>query len=46
MAGEDEINKNSITIKIMSTGEQKRIPLSELSSFVKKEIRPSSFMIA
>jgi len=40
MAGEDEINKNSITIKIMSTGEQKNITLSELGSFVKKEIRP------
>jgi len=38
MAGEDEINKNSVTIKIMSTGEQRSIPLKELGSFVKEEI--------
>jgi histidyl-tRNA synthetase len=38
MAGEDEINKNSITIKIMSSGEQKNIALEELDAFVKKEI--------
>jgi histidyl-tRNA synthetase len=38
MAGEEEINKNSLTIKIMSTGEQKNIPLKELGSFVKEEI--------
>jgi len=42
MAGEDEINNNHMTIKIMSTGEQKKIPLSELSSFVKKEISSSN----
>jgi histidyl-tRNA synthetase len=40
MAGEDEINKNSITVKRMSSGEQKNIPLTELKSFVKDEIRP------
>jgi histidyl-tRNA synthetase len=39
MAGEDEINKNSVTIKIMSSGEQKSIPLDELSRFVKNEIK-------
>ncbi len=39
IAGEDEIKGNTITIKIMSTGEQKKIPLNELDSFVKEEIR-------
>jgi histidyl-tRNA synthetase len=38
IAGEDEIKKSDITIKIMSTGEQKRIPLKQLDSFVKEEI--------
>jgi histidyl-tRNA synthetase len=38
IAGEDEINKDSLIIKIMSTGEQKNIPLKELGSFVKNEI--------
>src|SRR5450759_1042601 len=38
MAGEDEISNNTITIKIMSSGEQKNIPLIELSSFVKEEL--------
>jgi histidyl-tRNA synthetase len=41
MAGEDEINKNSITIKNMSSGEQKTIPLANLSSFVSEELRYS-----
>jgi histidyl-tRNA synthetase len=39
MAGEDEINNNSLTIKIMSTGEQKNIPLTDLESFVKDKIK-------
>jgi histidyl-tRNA synthetase len=39
MAGEDEIRKNSITVKVMSSGEQKSIDLSDLDSFVKDEIR-------
>jgi histidyl-tRNA synthetase len=39
MAGEDEISSNSLTIKIMSTGEQKKISLDELSLFVKNEIK-------
>jgi histidyl-tRNA synthetase len=38
IAGEDEIINNSITIKIMSTGEQKKISLNDLSSFVKEEL--------
>jgi histidyl-tRNA synthetase len=33
IAGEDEISKNIVTIKIMSTGEQKRIPPDEFRSF-------------
>jgi histidyl-tRNA synthetase len=41
IAGEDEITKNYINIKIMSSREQKSIPLKELSSFVKSEIRKS-----
>jgi histidyl-tRNA synthetase len=39
MAGEDEISNNSLTIKIMSTGEQKNLSLKELDSFVEHEIR-------
>ena len=39
IAGEDEINNNCITIKNMSSGEQKKIALDELSLFVKNEIR-------
>jgi histidyl-tRNA synthetase len=38
MAGEDEIKESSITIKIMSSGEQKNIALEELGKFVKMEI--------
>jgi len=34
IAGEDEIESNSVTIKIMSSGEQKKIPLNELDRFV------------
>ena len=39
MAGADEIIENSVKIKIMSTGEQKNIPLSELNSFVNNMIK-------
>jgi len=42
IAGEDEIIKNSITIKIMSTSEQKSIPLIELSKFVKEKFNSSN----
>ena len=41
IAGEDEINKNILTFKIMSTGEQKNMPFIELSKFVKEELRSS-----
>ena len=39
IAGEDEIKNNSITVKIMSSGEQKNMPLSDLSSLVNNEIK-------
>jgi histidyl-tRNA synthetase len=39
MAGENEILNNSLTIKIMSTGEQRSVHLDELSAFVKNDIR-------
>ncbi len=38
IAGEDEIINDSLTIKIMSTGEQRKLALSELGSFIKNEI--------
>ena len=38
IASEDEINNNSLTLKIMSTGEQKKTSLDELSLLVKNEI--------
>jgi histidyl-tRNA synthetase len=38
MAGADEIIEKSVKIKIMSTGEQKSIPLKELGAFVNSEI--------
>lgn len=34
IAGEDEIKNNNVTIKIMSSGEQKTMPLKNLESFV------------
>jgi histidyl-tRNA synthetase len=39
IAGEDEIKQNCVTIKIMSSGEQKKMPLKDLDSFVKEEIK-------
>jgi histidyl-tRNA synthetase len=39
IAGEDEIKNDSITIKKMSSGEQKSIRFDELSEFVKNEIK-------
>ncbi len=39
IAGEDEIVKNSITIKIMSSGEQRSIQLGDLGAFVNSEIK-------
>ena len=39
MAGEDEIKNNSITIKILSSGEQKNISKNDLPSFVERVIK-------
>jgi histidyl-tRNA synthetase len=39
IAGEDEIKNSRVTIKIMSTGEQKSMTLDELSLFIKNEIK-------
>jgi len=39
MAGDEEIRSNNMTIKNMSSGEQKKIPLGELGSFVEMEVR-------
>jgi histidyl-tRNA synthetase len=39
IAGEDEIKSNTITIKTMSSGEQKKILLTDLNSFVNEEIK-------
>jgi histidyl-tRNA synthetase len=39
IAGEDEIKSNTITIKTMSSGEQRKISLTDLDSFVREEIR-------
>lgn len=41
MAGEEEIKNNEITVKTMSTGEQKRIALKDIDSFVKNVIKPA-----
>jgi histidyl-tRNA synthetase len=38
IAGEDEIKTKSVTVKVMSTGEQKKMTLDELSLFIKNEI--------
>lgn len=39
MAGEDEIKNKSITIRIMSSGEQKKTELNNIDAFVIEEIR-------
>jgi histidyl-tRNA synthetase len=39
IAGDEEIRKNELTIKIMSTGEQRKLPIGELESFAVKEIK-------
>jgi len=35
IAGEDEIKDNNVIIKVMSSGEQKKMPLTEIVSFLK-----------
>jgi histidyl-tRNA synthetase len=42
IAGEDEINRNTITIKEMSSGKQTNMPLHELNSFIDNKIKISS----
>jgi histidyl-tRNA synthetase len=39
IAGEDEIKNDSLTIKIMSSGEQKKLLLKDLGLFIENEIR-------
>lgn len=39
MAGDDEIKTESITVKIMATGEQRKILLKELDSFIRVEVK-------
>lgn len=38
IAGDEEIKNDSLTIKIMATGEQKKIGLKELETFIRVEI--------
>jgi histidyl-tRNA synthetase len=38
IAGEDEIRNNELTLKVMSTGEQKKIPLGDLDNSVMSEL--------
>jgi histidyl-tRNA synthetase len=40
MAGEEEIRNEEITIKFMSSGEQRKISLFDLKSFVTSELKP------
>jgi len=39
IAGENEVNEKTITVKIMSSGEQIKIGLEELYPFIKNEIK-------
>jgi histidyl-tRNA synthetase len=39
IAGEEEIRKGEITIKFMSSGEQRRILLQDIKSFVRSELK-------
>jgi histidyl-tRNA synthetase len=41
IAGEEEIKNNLVTLKIMSTGEQKKMNTDELLSFLKPPSQPS-----
>jgi histidyl-tRNA synthetase len=38
IAGDDEIRNNELTLKVMSTGEQKKIPLGDLDNSVMSEL--------
>jgi len=39
MAGEEEIRNNELTFKVMSTGEQKKIPLGDLKKYIVSELK-------
>lgn len=39
IAGEDEIKNNTVTIKILSSGEQRNLPLKDLGSIIESEIK-------
>ena len=39
IAGDEEIENNELTLKVMATGEQKKIPLKNLKSIILSEIR-------
>jgi histidyl-tRNA synthetase len=41
IAGEDEIKNKSVTVKVMLTGEQKKISLNDLSKYITTEIHSS-----
>ena len=43
MAGADEIKNNIVTIRIMSSGEQRKLTLKELESFISNETVNKSF---
>jgi len=38
IAGEDEIKSNEVTLKIMSSGEQKKVPLKDIDSLIISEL--------
>jgi histidyl-tRNA synthetase len=42
IAGETEVNEKSVTVKIMASGEQKKMMLEELISFIENEIRKAN----
>jgi histidyl-tRNA synthetase len=39
IAGEEEIKNNELTLKVMETGEQKKIPIDDLKSIILSEIK-------
>lgn len=41
MAGEEEIKNNEVTIRIMTSGEQRKVSFSGIQSFVNSEIKPA-----
>ena len=40
IAGEEEIKNNELTVKVMSTGEQRKLPFGDLEFFALSEIKP------